>query len=304
MTKHALHVNILFFLISLLFGLVSCQEERAKHLPILGNYDLNYRVQDGKTITDTIYQVIPNFQFLNEDSILVTKDTYKGKVWISEFFFATCPSICPIMNTQLKNVEKALQRYSKDLQFLSFTIDPKHDTPSILKAHKQKLGIQNRVDIVNGTLGKAYGVTGGYIAADRDVIDSIRSVASGFIFTTSISPVICAGALASIKYTKDYNELRIQHQDVAAKFKRKLQEAGIEVLDNSCTHIVPVMVRDAKLCKQISDELLDEHGIYVQAINYPTVAVGAERLRFAPTPLHTDAMIDDCIRGLINCLKD
>lgn len=168
----------------------------------------------------------------------------------------------------------------------------------------EKLGIQDRVDIVNGTLGKAYGVTGGYIAADGDVIDAIRSVASGFIFTTSISPVICAGALASIKYLKDHNALRIQHQDVAAKFKCKLQEAGIEVADNSCTHIIPVMVRDAKLCKKISDELMDEHGIYVQAINYPTVAVGAERLRFAPTPLHTDAMIDDCVRALIKCIKD
>jgi len=168
----------------------------------------------------------------------------------------------------------------------------------------EKLGVQDRVDIVNGTLGKAYGVTGGYIAADGDVIDAIRSVASGFIFTTSISPVICAGALASIKYLKDHNDLREQHQDVAAKFKTKLQEAGIEVLDNACTHIIPVMVRDAKLCKQISDRLLDEHGIYVQAINYPTVEVGAERLRFAPTPLHTDAMIDDCVRALIKCIKD
>jgi 5-aminolevulinate synthase len=110
--------------------------------------------------------------------------------------------------------------------------------------------------------------------------------------------------LASIKYLKDHNELREQHQDIAAKFKTKLQEAGIEVLDNSCTHIVPVMVRDAKLCKQISDQLLDEHGIYVQPINYPTVAVGGERLRFAPTPLHTDAMIDDCVRALIKCIKD
>ncbi len=144
MTKNAQHINVLFFLLSSLFGLESCQEERAKPLPILGNYDLNYRIKEGKTIADTIYQVIPNFQFLNEDSILVTKETYKGKVWISEFFFATCPSICPIMNTQLKNVEKALERYSKDLQFLSFTIDPKHDTPSVLKAHKSKLGIQNK----------------------------------------------------------------------------------------------------------------------------------------------------------------
>jgi 5-aminolevulinate synthase len=168
----------------------------------------------------------------------------------------------------------------------------------------EKLGIQDRVDIVNGTLGKAYGVTGGYIAGEGIVIDAIRSVASGFIFTTSMSPVLCAGALASIKYLKDHNDLRVQHQAVAAKFKTKLQEANIEVLDNACTHIIPVMVRDAKLCKHISDRLLNDHGIYVQPINYPTVAVGAERLRFAPTPLHTDAMIDDCIRGLINCLKD
>ena len=168
----------------------------------------------------------------------------------------------------------------------------------------EKLGVQDRVDIVNGTLGKAYGVTGGYISGEGIVIDAIRSVASGFIFTTSMSPVLCAGALASIKYLKDHNDLRVQHQAVAAKFKEKLQEAGIEVLDDACTHIIPVMVRDAKLCKHISDRLLNEHGIYVQPINYPTVAVGAERLRFAPTPLHTDAMIDDCIRGLINCLKD
>jgi 5-aminolevulinate synthase len=168
----------------------------------------------------------------------------------------------------------------------------------------EKLGVQDRVDIVNGTLGKAYGVTGGYIAGEGIVIYAIRSVASGFIFTTSMSPVLCAGALASIKYLKDHNDLRVQHQAVAAKFKEKLQEAGIEVLDDACTHIIPVMVRDAKLCKHISDRLLNEHGIYVQPINYPTVAVGAERLRFAPTPLHTDAMIDDCIRGLINCLKD
>ena len=166
------------------------------------------------------------------------------------------------------------------------------------------LGIQDRVDIVNGTLGKAYGVTGGYISADRAVIDAIRSVASGFIFTTSMSPVLCAGALASIKYLKDHNDLRVQHQAVALKFKQKLQEAGIEVLDTACTHIVPVMIRDAKLCKQISDRLLDEHSIFCQPINSPTVAVGSERLRFAPTPLHTDAMIDDCVRALRKVLNE
>jgi 5-aminolevulinate synthase len=167
----------------------------------------------------------------------------------------------------------------------------------------EKLGIQDKVDIVNGTLGKAFGVTGGYIAGKSIVIDAIRSVASGFIFTTSLSPVLCAGALASIKYLKDHNELREQHQAQALKLKTKLIEAGVEVLDKACTHIVPVMIRDAKVCKAISDRLLDDHGIYVQPINYPTVAVGEERLRFAPTPLHTDAMIEECVMAVKKCLQ-
>jgi len=159
----------------------------------------------------------------------------------------------------------------------------------------EKLGIQDRVDIVNGTLGKAFAVTGGYIAADALVIDAIRSVASGFIFTTSLSPVLCAGALASIKYLSDHNELRLRHQAQANKLKQEFAKVGVEVHDKACTHIVPVMVRDALKCKGLSDRLLDDYGIYVQPINYPTVAVGEERLRFAPTPLHNDSMILDCV---------
>ena len=162
----------------------------------------------------------------------------------------------------------------------------------------EKLGIQHRVDIVNGTLGKAYGVQGGYISSDNIVIDAIRSVASGFIFTTSMSPVLCAGALASIKYLKDHNDLREQHQERANKLKAMLSEVDIEVLDVACTHIVPVMVRDAKRCKEMSDTLLNEFGIYIQPINYPTVAVGEERLRIAPTPLHTDAMMHQLVDAL------
>jgi 5-aminolevulinate synthase len=162
----------------------------------------------------------------------------------------------------------------------------------------EHLGIQHRVDVVNGTLGKAYGVQGGYIAADRTVIDAIRSVASGFIFTTSMSPVLCAGALASIKYLKDHNELREQHQERALTLTRMLQERNIEVHKDACTHIVPVMVRDAKRCKAMSDRLLNEYGIYIQPINYPTVAVGEERLRIAPTPLHTDAMMNNLVDAL------
>ena len=157
---------------------------------------------------------------------------------------------------------------------------------------------EDRVDIINGTLGKAFGVQGGYVVADKIIIDAVRSVASGFIFTTSMSPVLCAGALAAIKYLKDHNTLREQHQLAARKLKKKLEREGIEVLKESCTHIVPVMVRDAKRCKIMSDVLLNEFGLYIQPINYPTVDVGTERLRIAPTPLHTDAMMSDLVQAL------
>jgi 5-aminolevulinate synthase len=166
----------------------------------------------------------------------------------------------------------------------------------------EKLGLEIDVDIVNGTLGKAYGVQGGYIAADKIVIDAIRSIASGFIFTTSMSPVTCAGALAAVKYLKENNELRIQHQERAAKLKQMLRDNNLPVMDSE-THIVPVLVGDAFRCKKISDTLLNEYNIYVQAINYPTVPVGTERLRFAPTPYHTDAMMSDLVEKLTICFN-
>jgi len=163
----------------------------------------------------------------------------------------------------------------------------------------EEYGLQDRVDIVNGTLGKAYGVQGGYIAGDSDVIDAIRSVAAGFIFTTSMSPVTCAGALAAVKYLKVHHELREQHQERARKLKYRLGKAGIVAMDCSTTHIVPVLVGEAKRCKAISDELINEHNIYIQPINAPTVEIGTERLRIVPTPYHDDGMIED----LINALK-
>lgn len=162
----------------------------------------------------------------------------------------------------------------------------------------EKLGLQNRVDIINGTLGKAFGTQGGYIAADAEVIDAIRSISSGFIFTTSMSPVTCAGAMAAIKYLKEHNELREKHQERARKLKHRLRKNGIDVMECATTHIVPVQIGDAKKCKSMSDELLNEHSIYVQPINYPTVEEGTERLRFAPTPYHNDGMIEDLIVAL------
>jgi len=168
----------------------------------------------------------------------------------------------------------------------------------------QKLNLQDNVDIGNGTLGKAFGVQGGYIAADADVIDAIRSVASGFIFTTSMSPVTCAGALASVKYLRDHNELREQHQERARKLKHRMIKAGLEPMLCSTTHIVPLLIGDAIKCKAASDTLINDYGIYAQAINYPTVSEGTERLRFAPTPYHTDGMIEDLIKALTEVIHE
>jgi 5-aminolevulinate synthase len=160
-------------------------------------------------------------------------------------------------------------------------------------------GVMDQIDIVEGTLGKAFGVMGGYIAADAVIVDAIRSYADGFIFTTSIPPAIAAGAVASIRYLKEHNEVRIAHQQRAATLKARLIKAGLPVMP-SVSHIVPLLVGDPIHCKMISDILLEEHGVYVQPINYPTVPRGTERLRFTPSPAHTDAMIEDLARTLEN----
>ena len=158
-------------------------------------------------------------------------------------------------------------------------------------------GVMGEIDIIEGTLGKAYGVMGGYIAADAVIVDAIRSYADGFIFTTSIPPALAAGAAASIRYLKTHDEVRQAHQERAATLKAKLRAAGLPVMP-SVSHIVPVEVGDPVHCKMISDILLEEHGIYVQPINYPTVPRGTERLRFTPTPAHTDQMLDDLVSAL------
>ena len=162
----------------------------------------------------------------------------------------------------------------------------------------EKLGLSDRVDIINGTLGKAFGGHGGYIAGDSIILDAIRSVASGFIFTTSLSPVMCAGSIASIRWLKEHNEIREQHQRNSRIVKDMIIDAGLEVHPDSCTHIIPVMVGDAKRCKAMSDHLLNKYGIYIQPINYPTVDVGTERLRITPTPLHTTTMMYELVEAL------
>jgi 5-aminolevulinate synthase len=158
-------------------------------------------------------------------------------------------------------------------------------------------GVMAEIDIVEGTLGKAFGVMGGYIAADAVICDAIRSWADGFIFTTSLPPALAAGAVASIRYLKEHNEVRQAHQERAAALKAKFRKAGLPVMP-SVSHIVPLMVGDPVHCKMISDILLEEHGVYVQPINFPTVPRGTERLRFTPSPAHDDRMMDELVETL------
>lgn len=156
----------------------------------------------------------------------------------------------------------------------------------------------HRIDIIEGTLGKAFGVMGGYIAADRKIIDVIRSYAPGFIFTTSLSPVLVAGVLASVRHLKASSEERQGQQAAAAYLKKAFADAGLPVMP-STTHIVPLMVGDPVRAKKISDILLAEYGVYVQPINFPTVPRGTERLRFTPGPSHTEAMMDELAAALV-----
>ncbi|MDZ7712686.1 MAG: 5-aminolevulinate synthase [Rhodovibrio sp.] len=158
-------------------------------------------------------------------------------------------------------------------------------------------GAAHRLSVIEGTLGKAFGVMGGYIAASDAVCDFVRSYASGFIFTTSLPPAIAAGGLTSVQHVRTAHALRASQRDRVDAVRRRLDAAGLPHLDNP-SHIVPVMVRDAKQCKAISDRLLSQHGIYVQPINYPTVPRGSERLRLTPSPLHSDADIDRLIDAL------
>ncbi|MFA7434064.1 MAG: 5-aminolevulinate synthase [Gemmobacter sp.] len=158
-------------------------------------------------------------------------------------------------------------------------------------------GLMHRLDIINGTLGKAFGVFGGYIAASAKMVDAVRSYAPGFIFTTSLPPTIAAGAAASVRHVKTAQHLRDKQQEHARILKMRLKGLGLPIIDHG-SHIVPVHVGDPVHCKLLSDMLLEEFGIYVQPINYPTVPRGTERLRFTPSPVHTPGEIDTLVRAM------
>ncbi|MBI1250400.1 MAG: 5-aminolevulinate synthase [Alphaproteobacteria bacterium] len=161
----------------------------------------------------------------------------------------------------------------------------------------EREGLMHRLTVIEGTLGKAFGVFGGYIAGSAAMCDFVRSYASGFIFTTALPPALAAGARASIQHLKQSQVERARHQERVAKVRRRLEALGIPCMPNP-SHIIPVMVKDPVKCKQISDWLLDNYGIYIQPINYPTVPRGTERLRITPSPVHSDEDIDRLVNAL------
>jgi 5-aminolevulinate synthase len=168
--------------------------------------------------------------------------------------------------------------------------------------YAQETGTMGRIDIIQGTLAKGFGCFGGYIAGSRAIMDAVRSIAPGFIFTTALPPPVAAAALAAIRVCRANPDLRQRHRRQVARTKAKLLAAGIDVLDNP-THIVPVMIGDPRLTKRASDHLLERHDIYIQPINYPTVPRGTERLRITPTPFHDDALVDALVDAMIETFE-
>lgn len=165
------------------------------------------------------------------------------------------------------------------------------------------LGLESEIDIIQGTLAKAYGVIGGYITGSSQLVDAVRSVSSGFIFTTSLPPAISDAARASINYLKNSDEERIKHQTVVTKVKNSLKGNGIKFIENN-SHIIPLVIGDPELTRKASNILLEKHDIFVQHINFPTVPRGTERLRLTPTPAHTEAMIEHISKSLVSTFQD
>lgn len=163
----------------------------------------------------------------------------------------------------------------------------------------EREGLADRLTVIEGTLAKGFGLCGGYISGSAALIDAVRSNAPGFIFSTTLAPPIVGAAITSVRYVREHNELRLRHQERSDKLKQMIRDAGLPLMEDSVTHVVPVIVGDPVLCKRATDMLLEDYNIYIQPINYPTVPKGTERLRITPTPLHTDALMDDLLKALV-----
>ncbi|MAH85181.1 MAG: 5-aminolevulinic acid synthase [Rhodospirillaceae bacterium TMED8] len=159
-------------------------------------------------------------------------------------------------------------------------------------------GVADRLTVIEGTLAKGFGLCGGYIAGSAALIDAVRSNAPGFIFTTTLAPPIIGAAIASVRYVRVTNELRVKHQERSNTLKQMIRDAGLPLMEESVTHVVPILVGHPVLCRQATDMLLMDYGIYIQPINYPTVPKGTERLRITPTPLHTDELMENLVHAL------
>ncbi|MDO8953869.1 MAG: 5-aminolevulinate synthase [Gammaproteobacteria bacterium] len=229
------------------------------------------------------------------EQLLQSADPARPKIIVFESVYSMSGSIAPI--AKICELAKRYQALTYCDEVHAVGLYGKEGGGMI-----QELGLQDQVDIICGNFGKAFGVMGGYIAASSTIVDFVRSFAGPFIFTTSLSPVIAAGALASVQYLRHSQTERDALYATVAKVKAAFIEAGIPFLEGD-SQMIPVMVGNADLCKKISHTLLNDYGIYVQAVNYPTVPKGSERLRITPTPFHTDTMTQNLVHSLKLSLK-
>ncbi len=229
------------------------------------------------------------------EEILAAEDIERPKIVVFESIYSMDGDIAPV-----RKIVELAERYNA-ITFLDevHAVGMYGDRGGGVS---EREGVMERVTIMQGTLAKAFGTIGGYIAASANLIDFVRSNALGFIFTTSLPPAIAAGAFAAIHHLKYSTVERERHQERSETLKRRFREVGLPVMPSE-SHIVPVLVGDPKLCKQASDELLNRYGIYVQPINFPTVPRGTERLRFTPNPHHSDEMMDKLVIAMVDVWK-
>ncbi|TXH32314.1 MAG: 5-aminolevulinate synthase [Rhodospirillaceae bacterium] len=271
----------------------------AKHLPdavIYSDADNHASIISGIRNSRSEYRIFRHNDVEHLRELLAATEATRPKIIVFESVYSMDGDIAPL---------SAICDVAEEFGALTY-LDEVHAV-GLYGKHgagiAEREGVAHRITVIEGTLGKAFGLLGGYIAASAELIDFIRSFAPGFIFTTSLPPMIAAGGLASLRIIREAGHLRARHQDRVRYLRRLLSGVGLPVMPNA-SHIVPVWVGDSSVCKTISDRLLMDYGIYVQPINYPTVPRGSERLRFTPSPLHNAEMIEKLVSALFECWHD